>query len=93
MPSVIRRMSTDEQVLIDQIAESTLHILGEDQNNAFIRLLKQNGIETAEQFVDAFCVEYEGVIQSDEFVVLVFRGNSYFFRKGCLHMKGKIIPR
>ena len=83
MPSVIRRMSTDEQVLIDQIAESTLHILGEDQNNAFIRLLKQNGIETAEQFVDAFCVEYEGVIQSDEFVVLVFRGNSYFFRKLC----------
>jgi hypothetical protein len=76
-------MSTDEQVLIDQIAESTLHILGEDQNNAFIRLLKQNGIETAEQFVDAFCVEYEGVIQSDEFVVLVFRGNSYFFRKLC----------
>ena len=83
MPSVIRRMSTDEQVLIDQIAESTLHILGEDQNNAFIRLLKQNGIETAEQFADAFCVEYEGVIQSDEFVVLVFRGNSYFFRKLC----------
>ena len=83
MPSVMRRMSTDEQVLIDQIAESTLHILGEDQNNAFIRLLKQNGIETAEQFVDAFCVEYEGVIQSDEFVVLVFRGNSYFFRKLC----------
>jgi len=76
-------MSTDEQVLIDQIAESTLHILGEDQNNAFIRLLKQNGIETAEQFVDAFCVEYEGVIQYDEFVVLVFRGNSYFFRKLC----------
>ena len=83
MPSVMRRMSTDEQVLIDQIAESTLHILGEDQNNAFIRLLKQNGIETAEQFVDAFSVEYEGVIQSDEFVVLVFRGNSYFFRKLC----------
>ena len=83
MPSVMRRMSTDEQVLIDQIAESTLHILGEDQNNAFIRLLKQNGIEKAEQFADAFSVEYEGVIQSDEFVVLVFRGNSYFFRKLC----------
>ena len=83
MPSVMRRMSTDEQVLIDQIAESTLHILGEDQNNAFIRLLQQNGIETAEHFLDAFCVEYEGVIQSDEFVVLVFRGNSYFFRKLC----------
>ena len=36
-----------------------------------------------DQFVDSFCVEYEGVVQSDEFVVIIFEGNSYFFRRLC----------
>ncbi len=75
--------SADDQFLIDEIADSTDYILGEDQNNAFIALLRENGIESAEQFVDAFCVEYEGIVESDEFVVLVFAGNSYFFRRLC----------
>ena len=74
---------SEEQLLIDEIAHSTLYILGEDQNNSFIRLLNQNGIETAEQFIDAFCVEYEGFVESDEFVVLIFEGNSYLFRRLC----------
>ena len=52
-------------------------------HNSFIDLLRQNGIETADQFVDSFCVEYEGVVESDEFVVIVFEGNSYFFRRLC----------
>ena len=73
----------DEQLLIDEIADSTSYILGEDQNNSFIRLLSQNGIETAEQFVDAFCVEYEGIVESDVFMVLVFQENSYFFKRLC----------
>ena len=73
----------EEQLLIDEIADHTDYILGEDQNNAFIALLRENGIESAEQFVDAFCVEYEGIVESDEFVVLVFAGNSYFFRRLC----------
>ena len=73
--------SEEEQLFIDEIAEYTDYILGEDQNNSFIDLLRQNGIETADQFVDSFCVEYEGVVESDEFVVIVFAGNSYFFRR------------
>ena len=72
-----------QQLLIDEIADLTYFILGEDQNNLFIDLLKQNGIETADQFVDSFCVEYEGVVESDEFVVVVFEGNSYLFRRLC----------
>ena len=75
--------SAAEQFLIDEIADSTDYILGEDQNNAFIALLRERGIESAEQFVDAFCVEYEGVVESDDFVVLIFEGNSYFFRRLC----------
>ena len=75
--------SADDQLLIDEIADSTDYILGEKQNNAFIALLRENGIETAEQFVDAFCVEYEGIVKSNEFVVLVFAGNTYFFRRLC----------
>ena len=75
--------SVDDQLLIDEIAASTDYILGEKQNNAFIALLRENGIETAEQFVDAFCVEYEGIVKSNEFVVLVFAGNTYFFRRLC----------
>ena len=73
----------EEQLLIDEIADQTYYIFGEDQNNSFIALLKQNGIQTADQFVDSFCVEYEGFIESDEFVVIVFKGNSYFFRRLC----------
>ena len=69
----------EEQLLIDEIADQTEYILGEDQYNAFIVLLRQSGIRTADQFVDSFCVEYEGVVQSDEFVVIIFEGNSYFF--------------
>tara|TARA_B100000482_G_scaffold93562_1_gene67402 strand:+ start:288 stop:596 length:309 start_codon:yes stop_codon:yes gene_type:complete len=73
----------EEQLLIDEIADQTEYILGEDQNNAFIVLLRQSGIRTADQFVDSFCIEYEGVVQSDEFVVIIFEGNSYFFRRLC----------
>tara|TARA_B100001093_G_C26148040_1_gene726222 strand:- start:116 stop:424 length:309 start_codon:yes stop_codon:yes gene_type:complete len=72
-----------QQLLIDEIADLTYFILGEDQNNSFVELLKQNGIDTADQFVDSFCVEYEGVVESDEFVVVVFEGNSYLFRRLC----------
>ncbi|WP_066908106.1 hypothetical protein [Synechococcus sp. MIT S9509] len=75
--------SEQEQQLIDEIADCTDYILGEDQNNSFICLLRQNGIETADQFADSFCVEYEGIVESDEFVVVVFEGNSYFFRRLC----------
>ena len=75
--------SADQQFLIDEIADSTDYILGEEQNNSFIALLKENGIESAEQFIDAFCVEYEGIVESDEFVVLAFAGNSYLFRRLC----------
>ena len=73
----------DQQLLIDEIAHQTEYILGEDQNNSFIRILRDIGIETADQFVDCFCVEYEGVLESGEFVVVVFEGNSYFFRRLC----------
>ena len=72
-----------QQLLIDEIAEQTYYILGEVQNNLFLELLMQNGIDTADQFVDSFCVEYEGVVESDEFVVIVFEGNSYLFRRLC----------
>ena len=75
--------SEEEQLFIDEIAEYTDYILREDQKNSFIDLLRQNGIETADQFLDSFCVEYEGVVESDEFVVIVFEGNSYFFRRLC----------
>ena len=75
--------SADEQFLIDEIAHCTEYILGEEQNNKFIRLLEKNGIKSAEQFGDAFCVEYEGIVESAEFVVIFFCGNSYFFRRLC----------
>ena len=71
----------EEQLLIDEIADQTDYVLGEDQNNSFSALLRQNGIRTADQFVDSFCVEYEGIVGSDEFVVIVFDRNSYFFRR------------
>ena len=73
----------EEKLLIDEIEDQAEYILGEDQNNAFIVLLRQSGIRTADQFVDSFCIEYEGVVQSDEFVVIIFEGNSYFFRRLC----------
>ncbi|QNI59089.1 hypothetical protein SynBIOSU31_02223 [Synechococcus sp. BIOS-U3-1] len=72
-----------QQLLIDEIAEQTYYILGEVQNNLFLELLMQNGIDTADQFVDSFCVEYEGVVESDEFIVIIFEGNSYLFRRLC----------
>ena len=77
------RKPADEQLLIDEIADHTAYILGEDQNNSFISVLRTIGIETSDQFVDSFCVEYEGVVDSDEFVVVIFNGNSYFFRRLC----------
>ena len=73
----------EEQLLIDEIADQSDYILGEEQNTSFIALLRQSGIRTADQFVDSFCTEYEGIVRSDEFVVIIFEGNSYFFRRLC----------
>ena len=67
----------------NEIADLTDYINGEDDNDAFVALLRDIGINTADQFFDAFCVEYEGVIQSDDFFVIFFNGNSYFFRRLC----------
>ena len=71
------------ELLVEEIANSTEYILGDEACKAFVFVLSDYGIETAEQFVDSFCVEYEGIVESDEFVVIAFRGNSYFFRRLC----------
>ncbi len=71
------------QLLMDEISDSTEYILGEEDNNAFVSILSDHGIETAEQFVDAFCVEYEGNVESDEFFVIAFNSNTYFFKRLC----------
>ena len=70
-------------LIMDEIFYSTEYILGEEACKAFVSVLYDYGIESAEQFIDAFCVEYEGIVESDEFVVIAFRGNSYFFRRLC----------
>ena len=69
--------------LMVEITDSTEYILGEEDLKAFVSVLNGFGIESAEQFIDAFCVEYEGIVESDEFVVIVFNGNTYFFRRLC----------
>ena len=71
------------QLLMDEIVDTTEYIHGEEDCKAFINVLHECGIQTAEQFVDAFCVEYEGIVDSDEFVVIAFKGNTYFFRRLC----------
>ena len=71
------------ELLMDEIACSTEYIVGEEDCKSFISVLKNHGIETADQFIDAFCVEYEGIVESVEFVVIVFNGNTYFFRRLC----------
>ena len=71
------------ELLMDEVADSTEYIIGEEDCKAFVSVLSDYGIEAAKQFVDCFCVEYEGIVESDEFVVIVFRGNSYFFRRLC----------
>ena len=38
----------EEQLLIDEIADQTDYILGEEQNTSFIALLRQSGIRTAD---------------------------------------------
>lgn len=70
-------------LIMDEIFYSTEYILGEEACKAFVSVLYDYGIESAEQFIDAFCVEYEGIVESDEFVVIIFGGNSYFFRRLC----------
>ena len=69
--------------LLCEITDFTEYILREDDLKAFVSILSDYGIETGEQFIDAFCVEYEGIVESDEFVVIVFNGNTYFFRRLC----------
>ena len=71
------------ELLMDEITCSTEYILGEEDCKAFVSVLSDYGIETAEQFIDAFCVEYEGIVESGEFVVIIFNGNTYFFRRLC----------
>ncbi len=66
------------ELLIDQIADFTEYILCEEDCKAFVFVLSNYGIETAEQFADAFCVEYEGIVESDEFVVIALNGNTCF---------------
>ena len=68
---------------MDEIIRSTEYILGEEDCKAFVSVLSDYGIETAEQFIDAFCVEYEGIVESGEFVMIAFNGNTYFFRRLC----------
>ena len=76
-------MTKSSELLMDEIADSTEYILGDEACKAFVSVLSDCGIETADQFVDSFCVEYEGIVESDEFVVIVFNGNTYFFRRLC----------
>ena len=71
------------ELLMHEITDSTEYILGEKDLKLFVSVLSHFGIESAEQFIDAFCVEYEGIVESDEFVVIVFNGNTYFFRRLC----------
>ena len=71
------------ELLMDEITCSTEYILGEEDCKAFVSVLSDYGIETAEQFIDAFCVEYEGIVESGEFVMIAFNGNTYFFRRLC----------
>ena len=71
------------EALMYEITDSTEYIFGEEDLKAFVSVLSDFGIESAEQFIDAFCVEYEGIVESDEFVVIVFNGNTYFFRRLC----------
>ena len=76
-------MTKNSELLMDEIADSTEYIFGAELCKAFVSILSDYGIETADQFIDCFCVEYEGIVESDEFVVIVFGGNSYFFRRLC----------
>ena len=78
----VRTMETIES-LMHEIADSTEYLLGQEDLKAFVSVLSDFGIESAEQFIDAFCVEYEGIVESDEFVVIAFNGNTYFFRRLC----------
>ena len=71
------------ELLMNEITCSTEYILGEEDCKAFVSVLSDYGIETAEQFIDAFCVEYEGIVESGEFVMITFNGNTYFFRRLC----------
>ena len=51
----------DTQELIDEIHESTSFIIDENEYDAFIDELKDEGITTAEEFCDRFYGEWEGV--------------------------------
>jgi PDZ domain-containing secreted protein len=51
----------DTQELIDEIHESTSFIIDEDEYDAFIDELKDEGITTAEEFCDRFRGEWDGV--------------------------------
>ena len=51
----------DTQELIDEIGERTNFIIDEDEFDAFIDELKDEGITNAEEFCDRFHGEWEGV--------------------------------
>ena len=51
----------DTQELINEIHESTSFIIDEDEYDAFIDALKDEGITTAEEFCDRFRGEWDGV--------------------------------
>ena len=51
----------DTQELIDEIHDSTSFIIDEDEYDAFINELKDEGITTAEEFCDRFTGAWEGV--------------------------------
>ena len=52
--------SEDEQELIDEISDRTYNITDESDYDDFIELLDDYGITNAQQFEDAFEMEFEG---------------------------------
>ena len=57
----------ETQSLIDEISYRTHYIIDEDEYDAFIALLADEGITEASIFEDAFYAEFEGINNGAEF--------------------------
>jgi hypothetical protein len=69
------------QKLVDVVCEKTRFVVTDQQYDEFLFAIRQHGVDSAEQFEDAFFAEYPGQGQS---IIEEFINDWMKLAKGCL---------
>ena len=69
------------QKLVDVVCEKTRFVVTDQQYDEFLLAIRQHGVDSAEQFEDAFFAEYPGQGQS---IIEEFINDWMKLAKGCL---------